>query len=62
MINVHDPVEKAINMFKIHFSIIRIKGHTTKRFSFLPISESNIPDLITKLDSSKADDIPPKRK
>ena len=51
-------------MFRNHPNIIRIKeDHMPNCFSFLPISESDIHDLVINLDSSKAYqkyDIPPK--
>ena len=59
-----DPVEKAIKSFKNHPSILRIlqEGYSENKFSFDPISESSIHNVIINMDSSKAyqtDNIPP---
>ena len=54
VINIDDPIEKAISMCSNHPSISRIEeGHTPKRFSFLPISSKayqkyDIPPKILK--------------
>ena len=51
-----DPVEKAIKCFKNHPSILRIlqEGYSENKFSFDPISESSIHNVVIKMDSSKA--------
>ena len=59
-----DPVEKAIKSFENHPSILRIlqEGYSENKFSFDPISESSIHNVIINMDSSKAyqtDKIPP---
>ena len=55
-INSNDPVEKAIEKFKNHPSIIRIlqEGYSDNNFSFDLISDLDIQNVINKIDSSKA--------
>ena len=60
-----DPVELAIKKYKNHPSIIKIhqEGHLNNNFSFTPISQQDIHDIINNIDSSKAyqkENIPPK--
>ena len=62
--NSDDPVEKAIEMFNNHPSILRINqdGYSQNSFNFEPISESSIYDIISNIGSAKAyqkDNIPP---
>ena len=62
--NSDDPVEKAIEMFNNHPSILRInqEGYSQNSFNVEPISESSIYDIISNIDSAKAyqkDNIPP---
>ena len=59
-----DSVEKAIKSFKNHPSILRTlqEGYSENKFSFDPISESSIHNVIINMDSSKlyqTDNIPP---
>ena len=61
----NDPVELAIKKYKNHPSIIRIhqEGYSNNKFSFTPISQQDIHDIINNIDSSKAyqkENIPPK--
>ena len=63
-VNSDDPVEKAIEMFNNHPSILRInqEGYSQNSFNFEPISESRIYDITSNIDSAKAyqkDNIPP---
>ena len=69
-LNVNDsaiddnPVEKAIDMFKNHPSIIKINqaGFLKDKFSFLHVSDDIVVKVINTIDSSKAyqkDNIPP---
>ena len=69
-LNVNDsaindnPVEKAIDMFKNHPSIIKINqaGFLKDEFSFLHVSDDIVVKVINSIDSSKAyqkDNIPP---
>ena len=63
-VNSDDPVEKAIEMFNNHPSILRInqEGYSRNSFNFEPKSESSIYDIISNIDSAKAyqkDNIPP---
>ena len=65
VMNIINPVEKAIEMFKNHPSNISIYelGYEQNNFSFHPISELNIHTAINNIDSSKAyqkNNIPPK--
>ena len=55
-INSNDPVEKSIEKFKNHPSIIRIlqEGYSDNNFSFDLISDLDIQNVINKIDSSKA--------
>ena len=55
-INSNDPVEKAIEKFKNHPSIIRIlqEGYSDNNFPFDLISDLDIQNVINKIDSSKA--------
>ena len=60
-----NAVDKAINMFKNHPSIIKINqaGCVRDKFSFLHVSDDNVFRAINSIDSSKAyqkDNIPPK--
>ena len=64
-VNVDDPIQKYIEMYKNHPSILKIHEEEIlqDRFSFLPISETRIHSLISNIDSSKAyqsNNIPPK--
>ena len=63
--NIHDPIIKAIEMYKDHPSITKINslGFTNAEFSFKPVTEKVVQDFIKNLDSSKAFqkyNIPPK--
>ena len=63
--NFNDPIEKAIKKFKNHPSILRIlqEGYSDNNFSFNPICESNMQNIINNIDSSKSyqkENIPPK--
>ena len=63
--NIHDPIIKAIEMYKDHPSITKINspGFTNAEFSFKPVTEKVVQDFIQNLDSSKAFqkyNIPPK--
>ena len=63
-VNLDDPVEKVIEMFNNHLSILRInqEGHSQNSFNFEPIPESSIYDITSNIDSAKAyqkDNIPP---
>ena len=65
MVNADDPVQKYIEMYKNHPSILRIleEGILQDSFSFLPISGTCIHSVISNIDSSKAyqsNNIPPK--
>ena len=65
LMNIINPVEKAIEMFKNHPSIISIYelGYEQNNFSFHPIFELNIHTAINNIGSSKAyqkNNIPPK--
>ena len=60
-----DPVEKAIEVFKSHPSIIRInqEGFAPNKFSFQYVTENDISLVIKNIDASKSyqkDNIPPK--
>ena len=60
-----NPVDKAINMFKNHPSILQINqgGFAKDKFSFLHVSDEHVSKVIDSIDSSKAyqnDNIPPK--
>ena len=54
--NANTHVEKAIEMFKKHPSILKIKelGYENNKFSFQPITEHNVNTMINNIDSSKA--------
>ena len=59
-----NPIEKAIEMFDSHPSILKINemGYNSNLFSFKYVSDLNIHDEINNIDSSKAyqkDNIPP---
>ena len=59
-----NPIEKAIEMFDSHPSILKINemGYNSNLFSFKHVSDLNIHDEINNIDSSKAyqkDNIPP---
>ena len=61
----NDPVELARKKYKNHPSIIKIhqEGDLNNNFSFTPISQQDIHDIINNIDSSKAyqkENIPPK--
>ena len=61
----NDPVELAIKKYKNHPSIIRIhqEWYSNNNFSFTPISQQDIHDIINNIDSSpayKKENIPPK--
>ena len=55
-INNLDPVMKAIDMFKTHPSILKIKESEMEEncFCFQPIDDEEIVDVIKSLDCSKA--------
>ena len=60
-----DPVEKAIEVFKSHPSIIRInqEGFAPNKFSFQYVTENDISLVIKNIDASKSyqkENIPPK--
>ena len=65
IVNADDPVQKYIQMYKNHPSILKIHEEIIleESFSFLPISETRIHSVISNIDSSKAyqsNNIPPK--
>ena len=54
-LNVDDPIQKYIEMYKNYPSILKIHEEEILQdsFSFLPISETRIHSLISNIDSSK---------
>ena len=56
IVNADDPVQKYIEMYKNHPSILEIQeeGILRESFSFLPVSETLIHSVISNIDSSKA--------
>ena len=64
MVYSDDPIEKAIQKYRNHLSILKIieVGYSENVFSFEPISELDIHSVISNIDSSKAyqkENIPP---
>ena len=65
VVDNNNPVEKAVEMFRNHPSILKIKrlGYEKDNFSFQSITEINMKTVINNIDSSKAYqkyNIPPK--
>ena len=56
VISAYTPVKKAIEMFKKHPSILKIKelGYEKNKISIQPITEHNVKRIINNIDSSKA--------
>ena len=54
--NISDPIEKVIEQFKDHPSILKIKEHVQVNdpVGFIEVSEQNILDLIADFDTTKA--------
>ena len=64
-VNVDDPIQKYIEMYKYHPNILKIHEEEILQdsFSLLPISETRIHSLISNMDSPKAyqsNNTPPK--